>query len=121
MKSVYTFLVLCYLFFCNSIIVEAQKRNNLSNENEIALIDILSADTINSTTISIESKDFLFGQKKSEFNNFNIIKDKKRILIQPLGTGKLFSIKKSSNEECSMERDKSTNYFNYILSKTHRF
>ena len=124
MKSVYTFLVLCYLFFCNSFIVEAQKRNNLSNENEIALIDILSADTINSTTISIESKDFPFGQKKSEFNNFNIIKDKKRILIQPLGTGKLFSVKKIDGQY-EMERIDSTVHsgssfysYNYMLRDT---
>ncbi len=98
MKAVSLFLVFCYLLLCNSTNIEAQKGNNLLNKYEIGLLDLLSTDTINTTSINLVGQNFKFGQEKSDYTNIDLIKDKKNIWIQPLGTGKLFSIQKSNGK-----------------------
>ncbi len=98
MKAAYSFLVFCYLLLCNSSNIAAQKGNNLFNKSEIALLDILSADSINSTSINLVGEAFNFGLKKNEYTNIDLIKDKKNIWIQPLGTGKLFTINKKDGQ-----------------------
>jgi hypothetical protein len=94
MKAVSLVLVFCYLLLFNSSTIAAQKVNNLLNKNEVALLDILSVDTINTISLNLDGNSFNFGLKKNEYTNIDLIKDKKNIWIQPLGTGRLYSINK---------------------------
>jgi len=98
MKAVILFFVFCYLLLFNSSNIVAQKANNLLNKNEIALLDIISADTTNTTSINLDGNVFNFGLITSVYTNIDLIKNKKRIWIQPLGTGRLYSINKVAGQ-----------------------
>jgi hypothetical protein len=64
------------------------------NEAETALLDILSKDTINPLQIKLDGDIFKFGLQVLVNSNISLLKNKKDIHIQPLGTGKLYQVKK---------------------------
>jgi len=69
--------------------INAQKESNPLKKHEIKLLTFLLSDTINSTNF-ILSNSFNFGLDNKLFTNSTILKNKKDVYIQPLGTGRLY-------------------------------
>lgn len=81
------------------------------NEAETALLDMLSKDTINPLQIKLDGDIFKFGLLPLSNSTISLLKNKKDIYIQPLGTGKLYQVKKEQEGNYHLERIDST-YFN---------
>jgi hypothetical protein len=81
------------------------------NETESALLDILSKDSINPLQIKLDGEVFKFGINPFTNSTISLLKNKKEIYIQPLGTGKLYQVKKGKEGKYHIERIDST-YFN---------
>ncbi len=81
------------------------------NETESALLDILSKDTVNPLQIKLDGEVFKFGINPFTNSTISLLKNKKEIYIQPLGTGKLYQVKKEEKGKYHLERIDST-YFN---------
>jgi hypothetical protein len=79
--------------------------------NERALLDIISKDTINPLQIKLDGEVFKFGLNPFTNSKLSLLKNKKDIFIQPLGTGKLYQVKKEQKGGYHLERIDST-YFN---------
>ena len=78
------------------------------NETESALLDILYKDTVNPLQIKLDGEVFKFGINPLTNSTISLLKNKKEIYIQPLGTGKLYQVKKEK-EEGSKKSDESSN------------
>ena len=81
--------ILLILLFIYAGGVNAQKESNTLKKHEIKLLSFLLSDTINSTSFSLNNT-FSFGLDNALFTNTNILKNKKDVYIQPLGTGRLY-------------------------------
>ena len=81
--------ILLILLFIYAGGVNAQKESNPLKKHEIKLLSFLLSDTINSTSFSLNNT-FSFGLDNALFTNTNILKNKKDVYIQPLGTGRLY-------------------------------
>jgi len=81
------------------------------NETESALLDILYKDTVNPLQIKLDGDVFNFGINPFTNSTISLLKNKKEIYIQPLGTGKLYQVKKEKEGKYHIERIDST-YFN---------
>ena len=81
------------------------------NETEVALLDIISKDTIHPLQIKLDGEVFKFGLSPLSNSTISLLKNKKDIYIQPLGTGKLYQVKKEQFGNYHLERIDST-YFN---------
>jgi hypothetical protein len=81
--------ILLILLFIYAVGVNAQKESNPLKKHEIKLLSFLLSDTINSTSFSLNNT-FNFGLDNALFTNTNILKNKKDVYIQPLGTGRLY-------------------------------
>ena len=64
------------------------------NETESALLDILYKDTVNPLQIKLDGGGFKFGINPFTNSTISLLKNKKEIYIQPLGTGRLYQVKK---------------------------
>jgi hypothetical protein len=80
-------------------------------ETETALLDIISKDTINPLNIKLDGEVFKFGITPFTNSTISLLKNKKEIYIQPLGTGKLYQVKKEQKGKYHLERIDST-FFN---------
>ena len=80
-------------------------------ETETALLDIISKDTINPLNIKLDGEIFKFGINPFTNSTISLLKNKKEIYIQPLGTGKLYQVKKEEKGIYQLERIDST-FFN---------
>ena len=91
----------------------SQNSANISafNETEVALLDIISKDTIHPLQIKLDGEVFKFGLSPLSNSTISLLKNKKDIYIQPLGTGKLYQVKKEQEGNYHLERIDST-YFN---------
>ncbi len=102
-----------FLFVFNGNVAFGQKLTTKSsiNETESALLDILSKDTVNPLQIKLDGDVFKFGINPFTNSTISLLKNKKEIYIQPLGTGKLYQVKKEKEGKYHIERIDST-YFN---------
>ena len=89
-------LILLSVTLCMN--TEAQKGNNLLKDYEIELLSILTKDTVNNTSFVIPSNNFNFGVDQALFTNIQVLKNKKNIYLQPLGTGRLYEVKKMGTQ-----------------------
>lgn len=99
------------LLIGNVVMGQRVATNSNINETEIALLDILSKDTVNPLQIKLDGDIFKFGINPFTNSTISLLKNKKEIYIQPLGTGKLYQVKKEEKGKYHLERIDST-YFN---------
>ena len=97
MKIVRIILSLSFIIYFNSSFTQEKKVNNPLQEHEIALLNIITADSINSLNIKLNSSLFNFGLDTKNFKHIALIKKGKNTWIQPSGTGKLFKIEKNKS------------------------
>ena len=99
------------LYGVNVAFSQNQKTKSTINETESALLDIISKDTVNPLNIKLNGDVFKFGITPFTNSTISLLKNKKEIYIQPLGTGKLYQVKKEKEGKFHIERIDST-YFN---------
>lgn len=87
-------ILLLFLFIQSKLI--AQSNIFALKSHEIELIQILLADSLHEANFNISSKTFNFGLDESLFGHFSILKNKKEILLQPIGTGRLYKVEQNS-------------------------
>lgn len=121
MKYVKLLFILAILNIGNT---NAQSRIEVLKSHEEGLLNLLLADSINDVNFNIPTKKFNFGLEEPLFGNFNIIKKKREILLQPIGTGRLYQVRKE-NSRISLNRiDKTvhsgTNFYahNFVNNDT---
>jgi hypothetical protein len=107
MKIVRIILSLSFIIYFNSSFTQEKKVSNPLQEQEIALLNIISADSINPLNIQLNSSLFDFGLDTKGFRNIALIKKGKDIWIQPLGSGRLFKVEKNKTSY-SLQRIDST-------------
>jgi len=89
-------LPLFLLLHClNVAFSQNQKTKSNISETEYALLDLISKDTINPLQIKLDGDVFKFGLQVLTNSKISLLKNKKEIYIQPLGTGKLYLVQKS--------------------------
>jgi len=95
MKQFLFFLVL----LLSSLFANASSNSGLKpfQKQDIALLDLLSKDSVNSLNIQLNSSIYQFGLENREFRNIALMKQGKDIWIQPLGSGKLYKVLSSSH------------------------
>ncbi len=99
------------LLIGNVVMGQSVKTISTINETESALLDILYKDTVNPLQIKLDGEVFKFGINPFTNSTISLLKNKKEIYIQPLGTGKLYQVKKEEKGKYHLERIDST-YFN---------
>ena len=99
------------LLIGNVVMGQSVKTISTINETESALLDILYKDTVNPLQIKLDGDVFKFGINPFTNSTISLLKNKKEIYIQPLGTGKLYQVKKEKEGKYHIERIDST-YFN---------
>ena len=97
MKFIRIILCLILLIQVNLSFAQEKKVSNPLKEQEIALLNIITADSINPLNIKLNSSLFNFGLDTKNFKHIALIKKGKNTWIQPLGTGKLFKIEKNKS------------------------
>jgi hypothetical protein len=111
MKSAIFIPLFLLLLVGNTALSQNKKADGAINESEVALLDILSKDTIHPLNIKLDGEVFKFGINPFTNSTISLLKNKKEIYIQPLGTGKLYQVKKEQKGNYHLERIDST-YFN---------
>jgi len=111
MKSVILLPLFLLLYGVNVAFSQNQKTKSTINETESALLDIISNDSIHPLQIKLDGEVFKFGLSPLSNSTISLLKNKKDIYIQPLGTGKLYQVKKEQEGNYHLERIDST-YFN---------
>ena len=111
MKFAILLPILILVFSGNIAFGQRVATNSNINETESALLDILSKDSINPVQIKLDGEVFKFGLQILTNSKVSLVKNKKEIFIQPLGTGKLYQVKKEKEGKYHIERIDST-YFN---------
>ena len=86
------------LFIISSLFANAASKldNTPFKKQDIALLDLLYKDSVNSLNIQLNSSIYQFSLDNKESRNIALFKQKQEIWLQPLGTGKLFKVNKSS-------------------------
>jgi len=92
---------------------------------EIALLDILSKDSVHPLNIQLDGDVFRFGVPTMNNSNISLIKNKKDIYIQILGSGRLYLVQKNQVFKYQLLRIDSTffnganfNALNFFLNDT---
>lgn len=80
---------------------------------ELALIDFLNHDTINDLNLNLFDDQFKFGFNPKLVNGISLIKKGSTILIQPLGTGRLYQVIETYNHQFEFKRLDSTIHAGY--------
>lgn len=107
MKLVRIILSSSLLFQFNLSFTQEKKVNNPLQEQEIALLNIITTDSVNSLNIKLNSSLFNFGLDTKNFKHIALIKKGKDVWIQPLGSGRLFKVEKNKTSY-SLQRIDST-------------
>ena len=94
MKSAIFIPLFLLLLVGNTAFSQNKTADGAIKESEVALLDILSKDTINPLQINLDGNVFKFGVNPLSNSTISLLKNKKEIYIQPLGTGKLYQVVK---------------------------
>ena len=97
MKIVRIIFCLTLLILVDFSFAQEKKINYPLQEHEIALLNIITTDSINPLNIQLNSGTFNFGLDTKTFRHIALIKKGKDTWIQPLGTGQLFKIEKNKS------------------------
>ena len=90
------FFISLLFFGIQSTKAQFNKDGYILKKQEVALLDIISQDTINSLSIHLDSDIFNFGFIKPRLNTIALIKKKKEIFLQAMGTGHVYKIFKKT-------------------------
>jgi len=102
--------VIIFQFLLASSFAQSKKENNLLTKSEIQVLDILTTDTTSDVNLKLNYEDFKFGINTFNCYETNLIKHHKKMFLQPIGTGRIYSIKKTAGQY-QIERLDSTVYF----------
>jgi len=105
MKIVRIILSLSFIIYFNSSFSQEKKVSNPLQEQEIALLNIITADSINPLNLKLNSTLFSFGLDTKTFKHITLIKKGRNTWIQPSGTGKLFKIEKNKSSYALLRID----------------
>ena len=111
MKLASVIITYLLLFLFNFSFGQSMVTHSLLKEHEIAILDILTKDTINPLQTKLDGDVFKFGIAPFSNSKISILKNRNDIYIQPLGTGKLYQVKKDQAGSYQIKRIDST-YFN---------
>lgn len=103
-------LIIIFQFLLASSFAQSKKENNLLTKYEFQVLDILTTDTSTDVNLKLNYEDFKFGINNLNCNESNLIKHRKKMFLQPIGTGRIYSIKKAAGQY-QIERLDSTVYF----------
>ena len=110
-------ILITLLILLNFIIAKAQNANGILKNHELSLIQLLEKDSGDLQT-TIDNNEFQFGTYFKGATYINIVKHKGKILIQPLGTGRLYEIVKENNTYRSIRIDSTLHSGVNFFSKT---
>ena len=113
MKNIFITL----LILLNYVFANAQNANGNLKNHELSLIQLLEKDSGDLQT-TIDNNEFQFGTYFKGATYINIVKHKGKILIQPLGTGRLYEIVKENNTYRSIRIDSTLHSGVNFFSKT---
>lgn len=90
-RAIYLFLGLVYII---NVFGQSNELRILPfKKYEIQLLNLITKDSTSELTLELDSKLFNFGMgQHNQYTNLHLIKHGKKILIQPLGSGRLFQI-----------------------------
>ncbi len=108
-------LTYCGLLIFN--LISAQNTNNRLNDYETRLIQVIQKDSADFHT-TIDNNDFKFGTEYKGATFINIVKHHGQILVQPLGTGRLYEIVQKDNAYFSKRIDSTIHSGVNFFSKT---
>ena len=106
--------IYCLLIFN---LISAQNSNNRLNDYEASLIQIIQKDSTDFYA-TIDNNDFKFGTQFKGATFINIVKHQGQILVQPLGTGRLYEIVQKDNVYFSKRIDSTIHSGVNFFSKT---
>jgi hypothetical protein len=103
----YSSIIISFILIIQTNLSFAQQKkvNNPLQEQEIALLNIITADSINSLNLKLNSTLFSFGLDTKTFKHITLIKKGRNTWIQPSGTGKLFKIEKNKSSYALLRID----------------
>ena len=104
-------LISIFLLVANALFSQNIITYNQLQKQEIDLLDIITKDSIYPLNLNIDGDLFKFGQKKPALSSIALIKDKKDVYIQAMGTGRLYKIFKSNEGNYQLLKLDST-FFN---------
>ena len=110
-------ILITLLILLNFIIAKAQNANGILKNHELSLIQLLEKDSGDLQT-TIDNNEFQFGTYFKGATYINIVKHKGKILIQPLGTGRLYEIVKENSTYRSIRIDSTLHSGVNFFSKT---
>ena len=100
-----------WVFLPTTLFSQKNFNANKFEKQEISLLDILTKDSIHPLNMQIDGEIFKFGQTKPALSTLALIKNKKDIYIQAMGTGKLFKVLKNEAGDYQLQKIDST-FFN---------
>ena len=104
-------LLYCFLsFFCLSGLAQSKKVSNALSKYEVQLLDIISSDSLSEFSLKLDKTVYKFGFDEFPRIETFLIKSKRKIFLQPLGTGKLYTVFKTNNQY-QLQRLDSSIYF----------
>ena len=113
MKNIFITL----LILLNYVFANAQNANGNLKNHELSLIQLIEKDSGDMQS-TIDNNEFQFGTDFRGATYSNIVKHKGKILIQPLGTGRLYEIVKENNTYRSKRIDSTLHSGVNFFSKT---
>lgn len=99
--------ILLFLVYLNSN-AQAEMGNNLLSKAEINFLDFITKDTVNELNLNFFKENFRFGITRKIANGITLIKHKKKLLIQPMGSGRLYQMNKKGEGAYELTRIDST-------------
>jgi hypothetical protein len=119
-KCILTFFFILLYLGTNAQIIPGKITPLLAHEK--GLLDLVTKDTINEMSVDLKLNEFSFGIPKALFTGIAFIKRKNKILIQPMGTGRVYEVKKVGKDGYNVIRIDSTihtgvnfNSFSFLL------
>jgi hypothetical protein len=119
-------LILLIVLIIGTYCAKAQQKMEMAHlaPFEKTFLNIITRDTLHDFNLNILGTDFSFGIDTKDFNDIAIIKHKNLLLLQPLGTGRLFKVIKNEGNY-QIQRKDSTNHsgvnfnaYTYLMKDT---
>lgn len=101
-------LLSCMLLFVHlNLMAQSEMVINPFSKAEISFLDFITKDSTSDLNLDFFKENFRFGFN-SKSNGISLIKQKKELFIQPLGTGRLYQIQKIGESNYRLNRLDST-------------
>jgi hypothetical protein len=116
-------VIIVFLSITTNLNVHAQKELviNPFSKAEIALLDFISADTVQNLNLNFFEEDFRFGVSYKLANGICLLKNKGSIYLQLMGSGRLYQILKKGQSNYEMIRLDSTFHSGYNFGTVNFF